>query len=583
MKTKWFIVICLVLLAGSPVFAANAQKVFPTDSEVYEAISLLYINQGISLPSGSGPWTADELDKMLSKITRTALSKGELNLYDYAKAEIHKTPENQPSPTLQSQFDVIASLEGYYHTNTTDFTDETDWRMDFEERAPLLLFPFETWATDLFYAYFAPSLEMNQFRDDQDTSSLFGDAAFTTNILMVPPSVLNDLSMNVPYRGTVSAGGENWNVQFGRDSLKWGQGETGSLILGDHMKYQDFLKATTYHDTFKFTSLVSFFTHPMNYYTTSGGPIAPEGQNESLNGIRLFIAHRVEFRMFDDLVNLAVSEGMMYMSEDNTINLGYLNPMMIFHDNYIRANSNSILALDLEIAPIEHVSLYGQFVVDEFALPGEPTSGAGTNPEAFGFLGGVKGAYIMDSGVAYGLFEAAKTDPYLYLRDPGDRNHSVGEYGLDYVIGIRNFSPDGNISIAQDFLGYEYGNDAIVMNLTGGYKSFGTFYVEGTAFYMLHGTHDMFTLWASGSDSDPDSSSAETPTDHPYSDGQYDNSARDAVETTLLLEVKAGMELLDNLSIYGQFDFINKQNPGNLSTAAPISDIQLSLGVSYTF
>ena len=59
MKTKWFIVICLVLLAGSPVFAANAQKVFPTDSEVYEAISLLYINQGISLPSGSGPRTSD--------------------------------------------------------------------------------------------------------------------------------------------------------------------------------------------------------------------------------------------------------------------------------------------------------------------------------------------------------------------------------------------------------------------------------------------------------------------------------------------------------------------------------------------
>jgi len=40
--------------------------------------------------------------------------------------------------------------------------------------------------------------------------------------------------------------------------------------------------------------------------------------------------------------------------------------------------------------------------------------------------------------------------------------------------------------------------------------------------------------------------------------------------------------VLKNLDIYAEGDFIYIQNPGNISTNPPISDVQLTAGVSYS-
>ena len=589
-------------LVIAPLAAENYQKVFPIDAEEYDAVCYLYTIQGLSLPSSSGPWSAAELTNMLDKIDRSDLSDGLKAVYDFVDESINEVKDHRMSDSLAMSYDNTLSVEGYYHTNTDSYIDEDLWRMDYEARNGLYKGEFETWAADMFYGDFDLELKINPFRETNDTSDMFGDSAITTNILMVPPSVLNDLNMNIPYRAFGSVGGENWNLQFGRDNLSWGSGETGNLMLGGQLNYQDFIKFATFHDNFKFTQVYSFFPHPGNYYFTSTNNngttgdtsddylnvLSPIGQERPLQGIRMFIAHRLEFRMFDDLLNFAIAESMMYMSDDNTWNLGLLNPFMLYHDNYIRANSNSMLSMELEAAPIDNWSLYGQMVVDEFALPGEPTSGAGTHPEAFGFLGGIKTAYPMGDGVLYGVLEGAKTDPYLYLRGDGTGgDQNIGEIGINYVVGVRSFSPDGNISIDEDFLGYEYGCDAIVLNLTGGYKVFKKFYVEGTFFYMLHGVNDMYTLWAIGTNDSTDPSAAETPTDSVDTGSMFDDTPgyvpKDAVETTLLLELKGGYNILPNLEVYGQLDWVSKQNFGNVETNGTKTDTQVSIGTTFSF
>ncbi|HOM93239.1 MAG TPA: hypothetical protein PKX66_08740 [Rectinema sp.] len=79
--------------------------------------------------------------------------------------------------------------------------------------------------------------------------------------------------------------------------------------------------------------------------------------------------------MLKNKLGFALTEGIMYQSADNTLDLRILNPAAIYHDYYIRGNSNSILSRELNYSPISYVNLYGQMVVDEFVLPGEPLPG----------------------------------------------------------------------------------------------------------------------------------------------------------------------------------------------------------------
>ncbi|HOU62006.1 MAG TPA: hypothetical protein PK105_09560 [Rectinema sp.] len=149
--------------------------------------------------------------------------------------------------------------------------------------------------------------------------------------------------------------------------------------------------------------------------------------------------------MLKNKLGFALTEGIMYQSADNTLDLRILNPAAIYHDYYIRGNSNSILSGELNYSPISYVNLYGQMVVDEFVLPGEPL---------------------------------------------------LGEPRLNHIIAIPMFSNAFEISYTEDFMGYQYGCDAIVYNGNIGYKQFGKWYVSMNLFYIVHGTHDKWTLWA---------------------------------------------------------------------------------------
>ena len=590
---KKSITLCLllILMLILPLSAVNMQKIFPIESDVYEALTFLYMEQGKSVPSSSGPWSADELMKMLDRINRASLSPGGRNTYDYVQRELAEPPKSQPSNSFGYSFGLDVALEGYMHTNIDDpgfFTDERDWVNDFETRDPFLNIPFETWATDMFYGYFALPITINQFGDTNETASVFNHS-FTTNVFLVPPNELMDLNRNIPYRAFASAGGEHWNLQLGRDRVSWGSGQTGNLMIGGHMQYNDFLKFTTYHNTYKFTSIAMAFPHPLDYgygqVDVSGDPTGvigePDGQDGTIDGIRMYIGHRLEFK-FLDIINITVTEGLMYMSEDNSFDFRLLNPLSLYHNTNNSANSNSIFGLDIEVNPWENISVYGQFVIDELTIPEFQFPAP---PNASGFLGGIKAIIPLKQGTLYGGLETAYTDPYLYLRSSdGTHNQQIGEYGVNYVVGIREFSAAENVSIMEDFLGYEYGNDAIVLNLNGGYTVFDKFRVEGNIFYMMHGTHDMYTLWEKGISMDSnDPSIVTTPTSDPASDNHIPiSNTRGSVEHTLKLGLKGSYNILDNFKVYGQVDWLHKINPGNFSTNDPESDLQISLGAAYS-
>lgn len=62
--------ICLIILLFPVLlFAYNAQKVIPLESDVYSAIGTLYLLEGKAVASTTRPWTVAETEMILSKVS----------------------------------------------------------------------------------------------------------------------------------------------------------------------------------------------------------------------------------------------------------------------------------------------------------------------------------------------------------------------------------------------------------------------------------------------------------------------------------------------------------------------------------
>lgn len=584
MKKTVLSLIILFLCLPALLAYDNMQKIFPVDSEVYQAIKNLYVQQGLSLPSATGPWSAAELSLMLEKIDASALNSAQKSIYDFAVSELSPTLDYE-GKGVGFDFTPELNLEIYAHKDTGEaFQGRENWIYGTMDQQPFLALDFETWAANNFYGWFEFDV-MNSYK----THTPFGSTKLAANI----PAFQNlslyitDLNFNFPYRAFVSAGGDYWTVQLGRDRVSWGAGQTGNLIIGDNLMYHNMLRFTAFADRFKYTFLASVFPHPMNYDGDNWGQTP--GQELINEGLYMFLGHRLEGRFFKDRLGFTLTESIMYASENGTIDLQIFNPAMFYHNLYYRYMSNSILGFEADWAVMPGLNVYGSLVIDEFWLfetdwkPGVNSQGF---PSANGFILGVNGSFTAADGLLYGSAEFAKTSPFLYLRYGTNTSQNKGQYGINYVVAIRHFHAQDGASIEEEFLGYKYGGDAIVANLNVGYKVFGSFHVEGNIFFMAHGTFDKDTCWTivgNGDGTYPDYNQLQTPTTWHPTDNHTDANAnsRNSVSYTTVIGINGGYTINKNLSAMAQLDFINISNYGNIS-GQKASDVQLTVGLKLT-
>ena len=587
-KCKCFVsFVLLFVLVLMPVYSnaySNQQKIYSLDSDVYEAIASLYVLQGLSLPSTTAPYSEAELLMMLDKIHTSELNGATKATYEYIISQLDVQPKIQ-SKGAGFSWNFDTTLETYTHTDTTNFVGREHWNRGYINQKPLMTVGLETWPSDSFYGYSEFSVG-NTYTLEQG----FSTTAFGTNLILVSPAVLTDLDFNMPYRAFVAMGGDYWSFQIGRDRLNWGAGESGNLMMGDNLKYHNMARLTTFSEKFKYTFVTSFFPHPTSYIDSdsSHDAVVGDGQEDALSGLTMYMAHRLEWRMFRDKFNLALTESIMYQSEENLLDLRILNPAMIFHDYYIRSNANSLLGVEFDYTPINGVNFYAQAVVDEFSLPGEPIPSETEKnfPICFGYLAGVKVDKPIGNLMAHASLEAAYTDPFLYLRyatkSGVDVTTGADTYGLNYVGVIREFTNEVDTRYNAEFIGYTYGGDALVINLNGGVKQYGKWNVEGNVFYMVHGTFDKYTAWSnvggtSGVDWDISTPTTSHPTEN-YNDDVV--SDRNSASQTLVVGFSGSYDLSTSLKLFGQVDYINCNNYLNRS-GQKASDVQLTLGATY--
>ena len=531
MKKKLLTLTILALLAISSLAAAitdvNRQEVVSIDSPIYWAMKNLYISQGLALPSTTGPWTMAELDMMLERLTPPQPGSPWRETYEYLVSEIGHEPRIEPQAAegiFGFTISADVALDGYYHTNPTDFGDvdmwgDVDQLGDFNTPTPLLSIPLETWFGNNIYGY--ASFDLGANRTFNDKSGQTGSNWYT-NILMVPPSAIDDLNLNFPYRAFGSIGGDWWNISIGRDKLRWGPGESGNLTISDQIPYHNNARFTAFSKVFKYTFSISSFIHPMNYTDDEGNLSLKYSQNAPRKGLSMFIAHRLEWRIFDK-VNMALTESIMYQSEDNQFDFLVLSPTAIFHNYYIRSNANSLLSFEFDWTFVDHWNLYGEAV--------------------------------------YGINFIVATPEFT-------NDHA--NYTLDYLgYGYGNDSLVGNL-----ILGYEkYGKCSIEGDFTywaDGCMDMNSKWVETTP-----GVDD-----PSAPTDEPDMGTDGDGGTWDSSDTDY--SKRNAVAHWFIFTLRGSWTIVDKLDLTGQVRYVNVLNYGNMK-GEKADDIQVSVGLSYNF
>ena len=559
-------VLCIGLLS-STVSAANYQKIIPVDSQIYEMVDALYAEVGYAPAVMSYPVTVGELKDVISYIPERDLSSEGKELL--RQVRMLCSPEEMSEKTFKGSVGFEPALEFYIHQDEVNYDEETDWIYDYDSRKPLITIPLEAFMTDYIYSETDLAVLKTRYSYNNSTGVTDSTEIFSPKFSFNNPfdeSLVNHVDLNFPERAVASAGFDRINVTIGRDDLKWGTGNTGTLTVGDHLDYYDFVKFSTYHENFKYTYMVSGFDSPSWTSAIQNSAVDDDDTSfsDSSDNLKMYVAHRGEFRLFDKRVTLAVTEAMMYQT--SAVDFRYLNPSMFYHNLFIRGNGNSTLAFELNVNPYRYLNVYGSVVLDEFPYPGEDQSSSGAHPTGIGQQYGVEGVYPLGKGYISAFIEYVHTDPYLYLRD-----------SVDYIVNRRIFNMETGFSIKKNFLGYEYGNDTIVVAAGVDYWVADSFTGSLSVTYKLHGETNIDSTWGKG----PDHVNRETP---------YDDPSTPNLTVEESLKVSAGAQLypfrssqskhLRNISLMGQVDFISHQNKDN-EVGLDTFDIQLILGAGW--
>lgn len=595
------IFISLSLFADS----GNYQKIYPIESEIYDDIVDLYLLSGMALPSSSGPYSGQELLSMVERVDYEALTEFEKSLYDSIEERLD---EEAFSPVFD--FNPYLNIGAYISTNNNEecFQGWDNWFYQAADNRAALELTSEEHVGDSLYGFINFSLGVAKTHSLENQK--VGNSLLWTNIPMLFQNDIKQLDFNFPMRAFVAAGGENFSLQIGRERLSWGPGQSGNYIIGDHIDYHNVARVAAFDDGFKYTFVLLGFPHPQNYYfddgTGNGSQLhvngSDKGQSAYVNGISMFIAHRMEWRLFNDKVGFTVNEGIMYMSKDNKIDLTVLSPAHVFHNSYVRSLTNSILGFEVDYTPFDGLNIYAQAVVDEMFLPGEPVpgdiDGKAAEPTAMGIMVGATYKRNIGNGILTINGEFSKTDPYLYLRDADqqiegnpNRTQREGDWGINYVVALREMIGAGGTQFYDEqFLGYRYGGDAIVADLSATYRVPSKYSIGTELFYMAHGTHDRWTVWTRVNNVPVDDfgntefvENSSTPTTSHITGNHKDPNAklRDSISHSFVLALRGGIELGKGLSFNGELDWLTVINPGNLKANGTKSTIQMVLGATW--
>lgn len=477
---KKFLFILLILMASLNVYSAD-QEILPLDDNVYEYIDYIYILDSKIPPTSAKPYSIGQMKVYLNSIDYNSLNDTAKNYYFYVNNIVNKE-------TLDIKIDDFSSIdlgldtgfEMYAHTNKDEINTHRDWILKQEDRIPLLKLSLKIASSDNFFTTselqyqqgkYEPSDDDEYYSEDQDFYDEYapfgiGSIAtstdnitynirteqykkyFSTNI----PQASKYIDFDTPKRAIFSFGGVNWNFNYSKDKLSWGNSTLGNFIFNDHIT-NNFINLKFYSQKFNLNNTIAF----LNTKTSSG--------ESSDDKIKMFMTHRIEYRP-SDFLKIAVSENVMYVNDKNIFL--YSNPSYIYHNLNMRGMFNAIAHLETEVLLFNGINWYSQFVLDQATAPNEDES----QSAAWGFSTGLNYIQPINDDLLSLSIEGLMTLPCLYRRDI-----------VDFITFDRTFVIDQSYVIEPTFIGYPEGGDSLAFKLQGKYDSLDKF--EAMLYYSL--------------------------------------------------------------------------------------------------
>lgn len=288
-------------------------------------------------------------------------------------------------------------------------------------------------------------------------------------------------------------------MQFGNDKTFIGNGYR-SLIFSDYAPPTLFLRANV-----KVWKLNYLFQ--LNRVAADApGSIGGSGSGRRRYPEKFMAFHHVSVNIGKKF-NLGFFESVVFSPKDslndNTFDLGYLNPVIFYRaiEQQFGSSDNVILGMDFKWLPVKKVSVYGQVVFDEFLLD-RLKEGLGWWANKFAIQGGVK--YIDALGVSNLdlQLEGNIVRPYTY-----SHNTQYGSYtnyrqpfahplGANFkeVVAIARFQPLPKLNltakaiyaeVGRDTLNSNWGSDLLKSNSTR-QREFGNFIGQGVSTQILY-------------------------------------------------------------------------------------------------
>ena len=476
MRTSRLLFFIIYLLLSCSLYSIPFDMIL-TGDPVLEDLRFLSIESGNSLLSFSPPLAPAEIGTFLDSLDISLLSVPALEAYSRIKSRI--------APAAQLSFSS-ENFSVFFNINSTiearvRFNPEISWYPEYKKIPSMLSVPIRFFFGGSAELYFEPALVIDP--------EYYGNADyFGLNI----PGEFRQIDMTIPLRAFAAAGGSWWNFQLGRDRLSFGTGISGNLAVSDNPAYYEFARFSFFSEYFKYSVLVNQMplTITADIY---GKPLDNLVPDRTVH--RYLYLHRLDLNLFKK-ITLSLTEGVM--AGNSPLEIRYLNPFMVFHsmfsfweypqwdDQGASAGSGdmngSLFAAELNWNIMKSLTVYGQFVMNQFATPYKLEQWPNQPPNGLGYLAGINYSHSFSGWGSVFYLEFIYTDPYLYMNPSPFAS----------LIHMRNlgYSPDRH---QYSYIGFP--RDAIVCTLGARFFDRDYLILTGEFSWQSRGEHTIVWDW----------------------------------------------------------------------------------------
>ena len=565
MVMKKFVVVFFIVVIITCNISADALATLYTSTDpIVTWVERILLQQGYSLLPTVSPYSGYQLLQKLHTISTTSLSYEDKKNYDIIEQKLLNYSYNNESPKFAYDAGLRLSPELYIHSNDSELLTEREWFFNQKARADMASLYGQAIYGNHVYGVFDYGIRKTRgWRSATKELSFTG--TFNTNITFEDEFI----ERASPYKAYLGFANEWMTFSIGRATLSIGRGNTGNLLLGNHLDYHDYLHLSLHSEA------VNYSMNAIHFNT-----IDPDKKialtTSFRTGIRLFATHTLEFDILKR-VKLSITDSVLFYASHLDIRM--FNPLMFYHNYYnldpdinpdLPREFNEVNKL-MQLAPsatLPHsILIYGQWAIDQIQTVNEqdPTD----TPNAFGCMLGLEFSKSIAAGSFYGFIEGVYTSPYLYLI--GDEEYvEFPKTGWNLsLVGAMNVPPPWKSS-GLGYIGYVHGPDSIVAACRIGYEKIDSYDVHFDIHFGMHGENGLEAFKKISQTLDIIGSN------------EYDRfSPSGIVEYRLAAGIGTSWILIRNLKVHSQLHYLHRWNFRNIAHQT-FEDFQFVLGVSYT-